>query len=150
MNLEDVQTTAKGLIESIPAVASAQIPVLIDDGVYPKIPAREAGLEAPGVVLIVFPPHCLGIEGDVARDGTAKYGVGIFVAIEVNTVRNTTQMGVERIINLVVSALSGKPNTNAPGLGFVPDSQPFVGFEVVDGIRQAVVAFRTVCFINPT
>jgi hypothetical protein len=150
VKLEDLQTTAKALIEAITEIASANIPVIVDDGSYPRLSEREAALAAPGVVIIVFPPQAKSIDGEISRSGVAKFHVGLHVAVEENKAANVTGLDVQKVMRLVMDNVSGKPATPPPGLGFIGDSPPFVTFPTTDGLRQGLVAFTTICFINPT
>ena len=85
MKLHEIQPTAKTLLEAVSVLASKGVPVLLDDGTYPKIPARETALASPGLVLIVTPPQSKGLDGDVARSGVAKHRAGVHVIVEVST-----------------------------------------------------------------
>jgi len=154
MNLEDIQTTARDIIEAIAEIAANTVPVLIDDGSYPKVEGREGALRTGGLCIIVTPVHALGIV-DAGRGGLTSMDVGFHVVIEENAKVNrapSTGTGVvcEQAVRLVMAGLVGKPTTSAPGKGFSLDDPPFEQFGTTNGVRQMVVNIVLRSFVHPT
>ena len=52
MNIEDLQSTAKTLLEAHAPLSG--ITVLADDGTWPQTPTREDKLESDGLVIIIW------------------------------------------------------------------------------------------------
>jgi hypothetical protein len=81
MNLIDIQPAVVGLLQADTRFEG--VPILADDGTYPKTPGREAALAGPGLVLIVWEIESDGLV-DGARTGLASHDVYVPVVIEEN------------------------------------------------------------------
>ena len=153
MNLEDIQTTARTLILAVTEIADAEVPVLIDDGSYPKVEGREEALRGGGLSIIVTPVHAHGIV-DAGRGGLTSMDVGFHVVIAENAKVNRGDAGTgvvcEKAVRLVMAGLVGKPNTSAPGKPIALDDPPFEQFGTTNGVRQMVVNCVVRSFVNPT
>jgi hypothetical protein len=159
MNLEDIQTNAFAAISRIFEVSSSGVPVLLDDGTYPKVDGREEYLRTKGVCIIIMPIRFDELT-DSVRSGFAAEEIILDVLIEENVKLNRSAAGTgvscEKAIRLIREGISGRPNVSAPNS---PNSDaPFTPFrydgfwgpEFNNGARQAAVFFRVKCFITPT
>ncbi|MCL4179165.1 MAG: hypothetical protein KJ072_15665 [Verrucomicrobia bacterium] len=123
----------------------AGVPVIADDGTYPKTPGRETALAGPGLVLIVWEIESDGLV-DATEAGLAAHDVYTPVVIEENPTVCRAEAGVkieaEKALQYVLENLSGKP---ANGRRFVVMDPPFKNFGKVNGVRRIVanVSLRT-------
>ena len=88
------------------------VPVIADDGTYPKTPGRETALAGPGLVLIVWEIESDGLV-DATEAGLAAHDVYTPVVIEENPTVCRADAGVkieaEKALQYVLEDLSGKP-----------------------------------------
>lgn len=151
MNLEDIQATMVGWLKAVTEFAT--VPIITDDGTYPKIPAREAALRSPGLCLIVSQVQSDGIV-DVSAKGLAVQRVYLGVAIEenvqVNRATGGTLIPAEKALRLVQGAITGQPRTGVPNESFLPSEEPFTNLGVQAGLRRIVVNFTHVAVILPS
>lgn len=158
MNLEEIQPAIVQAITRIFEVQASGVPVLLDDGEYPKVEGREQYLREKGLCIIVRPVQFDEL-GDSVRGGLAVEDVVIDVVIEENAKVNRSESGtgviLEKALRVIREGIVGRPtvsapnspNTDAPWQPFIYDG--FWGPKTTNGIRQAVVSFRTKSFINP-
>ena len=88
------------------------MPIIADDGTYPKTPGRETALAGPGLVLIVWEIESDGLV-DATEAGLAAHDVYTPVVIEENPTVCRADAGVkieaEKALQYVLEDLSGKP-----------------------------------------
>lgn len=159
MNLEDIQPNALAAIARIFEVQAAGVPVLLDDGSYPKVEGREENLRTKGICITIMPIRFDELT-DSTRSGVAVEEIILDVLIEesvkVNRAASGTGVSCEKAIRLIREGISGRPNvtvpnqpnTSAPFTPFRYDG--FWGPETNNGTRQAAVFFRVKSFITPT
>ncbi|MCL4181763.1 MAG: hypothetical protein KJ072_29015 [Verrucomicrobia bacterium] len=126
----------------------AGVPIIADDGTYPKTPGRETALAGPGLVLIVWEIESDGLV-DATEAGLAAHDVYTPVVIEENPTVCRADGGVkieaEKALQYVLEDLSGKP----PGSRrFVVMDPPFKNFGKVNGIRRIVVNLSLRTFVS--
>lgn len=144
MNLWEIQPAVVALLEADTRLAG--VPVVADDGTYPKTPGRETALAGPGLVLIVWEIESDGLV-DATEAGLAAHDVYTPVVIEENPTVCRTEGGVkievEKALQYVLEDLSGKPG--GARQRFVVMDPPFKNFGKVNGIRRIVanVSLRT-------
>lgn len=140
MNIEDVQPWVATLLAG--QADLAEVPILQDDGTYPKTPGREAALTGKGLVLVVWQ-----IESDHLVDQTPKgaaiESVLVPVVIEENLAVNRAPGGTGvpamKALRLVREALVGR--RSEPSTILVPADPPFRNFGTVNGVHRIAVFF---------
>jgi len=80
LNLWEIQPAVAALLQADPGFG---VPVIADDGTYPKTPGRETALAGPGLVLIVWEIESDGLV-DASTTGLAAHEVYTPVVIEEN------------------------------------------------------------------
>lgn len=147
MNLWEVQPAIVALLQADPRFAG--VPVIADDGTYPKTPGREAALAGAGLVLIVWEIESDGLV-DASRTGLAAHEVYTPVVIEENPTicRAATGANIpaEKALQWVLEDISGKPGGPRH---FVAMDPPFKNFGKVNGVRRMVVNLSLQTFIQP-
>ena len=137
MNLEDIQSTAKTLLDAHAPLSS--VPILTDDGTYPQTPDRENALSTEGLVIIIWQISVGEIEDVVSRPGRHSQQVEVVIVVEANRVVNQSATGAniapELAVREILSALCGKP-VNDP---FKPANPPWANFGVIDGVNQWII-----------
>ncbi len=143
MNLWEIQPAVVALLQADTRLTG--VPVIADDGTYPKTPGRETALAGAGLVLIVWEIESDGLV-DATEAGLAAHDVYTPVVIEENPTVCRADAGVkieaEKALQYVLEDLSGKP---AGGRRFVVMDPPFKNFGKVNGVRRIVanVSLRT-------
>jgi hypothetical protein len=124
------------------------VPVIADDGTYPKTPGRETALAGPGLVLIVWEIESDGLV-DASRTGLAAHDVYTPVVIEENPTVCRAESGVkieaEKALQYALEDLSGK---TAGTRRFIVMDPPFKNFGKVNGIRRIVVNLSLRAFVS--
>lgn len=145
MNLEDIQPHVVNWLKADPVLGA--VPVLADDGSYPKTPEREAALAGKGLVLIVWQVASEGIT-DMTRDGVIFHQAGVHVLVEENQAvcRAAGGAGIpaEKAVRLVMERMNGAPPGRAGHRPFLSLDPPFVSFGKINGVNHWVVSFLSV------
>ncbi len=91
MNLWEIQPAVVALLQADTRLAG--VPVIADDGTYPKTPGRETALAHEGLVLVVWEIESDGLV-DAAKTGLAAHDVYTPVVIEENPAACRSANGV--------------------------------------------------------
>ena len=146
--LSDIQPFAAELQRNSPDLAG--VPVLEDDGTYPKTPEREEALRTQGLVLIVWQIESDGLV-DSSPTGVAAHDIYVPVVIEENVKANRSETGtgivVEKALQHVLSALCGKPADCSRR--FIAMDPPFKNFGKVNGVNRIVANVSIRAHIKP-
>ena len=142
MNLEDIQPFVVARLQAAPSLAG--VPILADDGTYPKTPQREQKLRDVGLVIIVWQIESDGLGS--AANGFAEQDLYIPVLIEENPVICRAVGGLnipaEKALRLVQSIVPGRPITHVrPGHSVEVHDPPFRNFGTIQGVRRIVANF---------
>lgn len=139
MNIEDVQPWVETLLKAHPQVGS--VPILLDDGTYPKTPGREEALRTGGLCLVVWQIESEGLI-DETQKGACVEELAIAVVIEENVKvsRGGTGLNIpaEKVLRLVREALVGKERTGEPGTVLRCADPPFKNFGNQNGVQRIV------------
>ena len=150
MNLWEIQSFVGNLLSASPKLAG--VPVLKDDGTYPKTPEREKALNEKGLLLIVWEIESDGL-ADQSITGVAAHDIYVPVVIEENVKINRAEggTGIEatQALQFVLEACSGKPRPSLPNRGLVLMDPPFRNFGKINGINRMVVNFSLRAFVAP-
>lgn len=150
MNLWEIQPHIVELLQNAPRLDD--VPVLADDGTYPKTPQREEALRTKGLVLIVWQIESDGLI-DVSPTGLAIHGIYVPVVIEENVTANRASTGLklpaEKALQYVLETVSGRPQSGVPNESFVPMDPPFKNFGRVNGVNRIVINFLHKTVIVP-
>ena len=109
MKLDEVQAAVAERLAASDELAG--VTVLLDDGLYPKIPALEAALETKGLALVVFEPVSAGT---VAKGSGSVGALNVNVRVEIlenvgiNRGVTGTKIGALKATRLVLEAVSGQ------------------------------------------
>jgi hypothetical protein len=137
MNLENIQSTAKTLLEAEAGLTG--VPVLADDGTYPQTPNREAALATEGIVIIIWQIMGADLTDQVRGRGRHSELVELPITIEENRAVNLSTTGLgfapEKAVRITLSALCGNPSDDP----FSPGNPPWANFGNVDGVSQWIV-----------
>lgn len=151
MNLWLIQPFAADLLRAAPTLAG--VPVLTDDGSYPKTPQREEALRTKGLVLIVWQIESDGLI-DTSFTGLAAHEIYVPIVIEENVKANRSETGTrieaEKALQYVLAALCGKPAGGPPKQNFVAMDPPFKNFGKVNGVNRIVANLSIRAHIQPT
>ena len=146
MNLWEIQPAVEALLTADTRLTG--VPVIADDGTYPKTPGRETALAGPGLVLIVWEIESDGLV-DASDTGLAAHDVYTPVVIEENPTvsRSGTGIGIEaeKALQFVLEDLAGKA---AGSRRFIVMDPPFKNFGKVNGIRRMVVNLSLRSFVK--
>jgi hypothetical protein len=146
LNLWEVQPAVVALLQADTRLAG--VPVIADDGTYPKTPGRETALAGPGLVLIVWEIESDGLV-DASNTGLAAHDVYTPVVIEENPTinRGTSGVGIEaeKALQFVLEDIAGKA---AGQRRFVVMDPPFKNFGKVNGVRRIVVNLNLRSFVK--
>ena len=146
MNLWEIQPAVVSLLEADSRLSG--VPVISDDGTYPKTPGRETALAGPGLVLIVWEIESDGLI-DASEAGLAAHGVYTPVVIEENPTVNRGGTGInieaEKALQFVLEDISGKA---AGSRRFIVMDPPFKNFGKVNGVRRIVVNLSLRSFVK--
>ena len=146
MNLWEIQPAVVALLQADPRFEG--VPVIADDGTYPKTPGRETALAGPGLVLILWEIESDGLV-DASRTGLAAHDVYTPVVIEENPAVCRADSGVkieaEKALQYALEDLSGK---TAGARRFIVMDPPFKNFGKVNGIRRIVVNLSLRAFVS--
>jgi hypothetical protein len=146
LNLWEIQPAVVALLGADPRFAG--VPVIADDGTYPKTPGREAALAGPGLVLIVWEIESDGLV-DASDTGLAAHEVYTPVVIEENPTTCRAETGVkieaEKALQWVLEDVAGKA---AGARRFVVMDPPFKNFGKVNGVRRIVVNLSLRSFVK--
>lgn len=142
LKLEEVQPWIQSLVKARSSVAN--VPIILDDGTYPKTPGREHALGTGGLCLIVWQ-----IESDGLIDETAKGACieTLFLAVvieeNVKVCRSETGLKIpaEKALRLVREALVGKRPADEPGTVLRCANPPFKNFGNKNGVQRIVALF---------
>jgi len=146
MTFAEVQSRVAALLTVEDALNG--IPVLLEDGSYPRLSGREQAHRSPGVCLIVFP-----VESAIAETPTRGVPpvllVDFAIVIEESRRTNRSNAGsglvAEEIIRRVQQCLLA-PKTPAGHSEFrVAADEAFVALGMHDGVEQWVVNFEARC-----
>lgn len=147
MNLWQIQPAVVALLKADSRLEG--VPVIADDGTYPKTPGREAALAGPGLVLIVWEIESDGLV-DASNTGLAAHDVYTPVVIEENPTTCRAETGVkieaEKALQHVLSALCGKVASG--GSRLVAMDPPFKNFGKVNGVRRIVANLSVRTFVK--
>lgn len=148
MNVEDLQAQIAARIAG--DVNLAGITTIVDDGVYPLNPGREAALSDKGLVIIIWPTDCDSVL-DSSPDGSFVYTAAAHLIVEENVSKNRATVGYKTAVavaRLLGSRLAGSLGDDGPGgTNYNPSSvllpmDPwFKNFGITDGINRVVVSF---------
>ena len=137
MKLEEVQSTAKGLLDKHAPLTG--ISILADDGTYPQTPNREAALATEGIVIIVWQVTGADLNDKIRSSSRHSQIVELPISVEENRTVNQSNTGLklsaEKAVRLTLSALCGKPDDNP----FTPANPPWANFGNVDGVSQWII-----------
>jgi hypothetical protein len=160
VNLWEIQPAVVALLQADTRLAG--VPVIADDGTYPKTPGRETALAGPGLVLIVWEIESDGLV-DAARGGLAAHDVYCPIVIEENpgACRAATgvQIEAEKALQYVLEAISGEAAVAtcqtvaacqpvAACQRFVVMDPPFKNFGRVNGVRRIVVNLNVRAYVS--
>jgi hypothetical protein len=149
MNLADIQPTVVALLQADPRFGG--VPVIADDGNYPKTPGRETALAGAGLVLIVWEIESDGLV-DASDTGPAAHSVYTPVVIEENPTvcraAGGVQIEAEKALQYVLEAVSGKP-AGSSRTRFTVMDPPFKNFGKVNGVRRIVVNLSSRALVSP-
>jgi hypothetical protein len=140
MNLWEIQPQLVALLTASPLLAG--VPVMADDGTYPKTPSREASLASKGLCIVVGQVESSGLRGRNAN-GFVVLDVYVPVLVEENATVNREQTGgtgivIEDAVLRVVKALVAKPQPGTP-TSFKLHQPPFNNLGTVNGLQQMLV-----------
>lgn len=142
MNLWEIQPAVVALLQADARLAG--VPMIADDGTYPKTPGRETALAGAGLVLVVWEIESDGLV-DAAKTGLAAHDVYTPVVIEENAhaCRGAgVKIEAEKALQYVLEAIAGAQ-------GFKVMDPPFKNLGKVNGVRRIVVNLNTRAFVNP-
>ena len=146
MNLWEIQPAVVALLQADSRFEG--VPVIADDGTYPKTPGRETALAGPGLVLIVWEIESDGLV-DASDTGLAAHEVYTPVVIEENPTTCRADSGVkiesEKALQWVLEDVAGKA---AGSRRFVVMDPPFKNFGKVNGVRRIVVNLSLRSFVK--
>ena len=150
MNLWEIQPFVENLLKAAPKLAG--VPILKDDGTYPKTPEREKALSQKGLVLIVWEIESDGL-ADSSTTGLAAHDIYVPVVIEENVKVNRAEEGTKieavQALQYVLEACAGKPRLSPPNRGLVVMDPPFRNFGKINGINRIVTNFSLRAFVSP-
>ena len=138
MNLEDIQDTAKTLLDAHAGLTG--VTILKDDGTYPQTPGRETALSTDGLVVVVWEVAEGSKRADVRSRQRNIFEAGLPISIDENRkVNNGTGLGIhsDKVVSEILKALAGKP----AGDPFEPTQPAWANFGDVDGLRQRIMNF---------
>ncbi|MCP5525006.1 MAG: hypothetical protein H7A46_26075 [Verrucomicrobiales bacterium] len=137
MNLRDVQTNVKTLLQAHPGLALA--PIVLDDGAGEANPQRTAALKSLGFCLLVWRVEGGGMI-DVSRTGAFVQELTVFVFIEeaVPVCRKEGGLNLrhEDATEYVMAALSG---ARVGPDRFTLDNPPFDNLGRINGVNRVLV-----------
>jgi hypothetical protein len=143
LNLWEIQPAVVALLQADTRLAG--VPIIADDGTYPKTAGRETALAGAGLVLIVWEIESDGLV-DAAKTGLAAHDVYTPVVIEENPTACRAESGVkipaEKALQYVLEAIAGAQ-------GFRVMDPPFKNLGKVNGVRRIIVNLSTRAFVNP-
>jgi hypothetical protein len=117
------------------------MPILADNGQYPKTPHREDALKTKGIAVIVWQIESSGLV-DASPSGNGIEEIAIPIVIEENVVAaqslSGAQLQAEKALRLVRKALLGKRPPNTHGIVLRSDDPPFRNFGLQNGSRRIV------------
>jgi hypothetical protein len=152
MNLGDIQTIEKKLIEAHPSFAAVGTVVIIDDGTYPKMPALEATLNDKGLAIVVWNLDSLGLI-DSSKTGVSNQRIHCPVVIKENVKKNRgaggTGITLFQALDYVFQAVSGYPKAALSGPTIVPHDTPFEYMGVENGALTIIADFVVQHRITP-
>ncbi len=145
MNLWEIQAAVAALLRADARLSG--VPIIADDGTYPKTSGRETALAHEGLVLVVWEIESDGLV-DAAKTGLAAHDVYTPVVIEENPSACRGASGIkieaEKALQYVLEAVAGA-GTFRP----VVMDPPFKNFGRVNGVRRIVVNLSVRAFVNP-
>lgn len=135
-----ISNAQQALVDIIAGLNWIDIPVIKDDGKYPRIPEREAALRSPGNCVIVFPPQAgptRSVPGKVM-----EIEIGMTIALEQNpSVANAST--VETICTEIMTGMIARTRPTGPMNHFYADpDEPFAHFGTAMGSRLILMNFR--------
>jgi hypothetical protein len=159
MNLWEIQTYVAGVLRAHSKIAAqpggrVAIPVLEDDGGYPKIPDMERHLRREGLVLVVWGIQNNGLHGDNENPSLMDLDVYVPIVIEENVKACRSRTGVnvpaEQALQWVFEALLARPTKVGIQTTIRPFSSPFQNFGKIGGVNKIMANFVLRTFITPT
>jgi hypothetical protein len=139
MNLEDIQSTAKSMLDAHAPLAT--VTILTDDGTWPQTPDREAALASDGVVVVIWQITGGNMEMDVRSSQRVAMTVEMPITIEENRAINLSDTGLgispDLVVREIISCLAGKPIADP----FKPAPSTWANFGNVDGVNQRMINF---------
>jgi hypothetical protein len=150
MNLGDIQPYVYDLISKHPQLAG--VPMVMDDGTYPKIPAREVALTTKGVFIVVGQITARAVD-EAALSGHNSLEIEISVCFECNPAVSATPMTGVNIpaptgIQHILEAVSGKP-ADADERLQMDKGNPFENLPSENGIHRMAATFTMPKLICP-
>lgn len=141
MKIEDIQQYLVDRLSSFPALDG--VPVLPEDGTFPKTPSREESLRSKGLLLIVWQIEPGGVI-DTSATGAAVVEVYVPVIVEENVRVNRSDSGTgivaERAMRHVISAVTGNPNPReGSGRTFVLMDPWFRNMGCQGGVQRFII-----------
>lgn len=137
MNLEDIQPWITSLLTGHAPLVG--VPVIEDDGTYPKTPGREDALRTKGLCLVVWQIESGGLVDEVQKGGAIE-SLKLTVVIEENAAVCRTASGAniraEKALRLVRQATIGKRHASDPGVSLRMDDPPFKNFGTANGVMR--------------
>lgn len=145
-----------GLLQAHPVLGTAgkNLPVLVDDGTYPKLTGLEQALTTggPGLALVVWRLETDGLV-DTSKDGVSVDALHLAVVIHeaVTVNRGPSGSGVDYLhaVQYVREALQGQPRGAPPGTAILAHSEPISDFGTNNGVRLVVCHFTKQHRITP-
>jgi hypothetical protein len=142
VKLHEIQPYVVWLLTNYAALAG--VPIVTDDGTYPKLPAREEALQNHGACIIVWQP-----ESDGMTDGGESLAVAdrvyipiiIEEAVTTNRTAGGTGITAPQLVEHVATAVLGHPSGGAPARAIVFGNPPWKNFGSESGIQRFVVNF---------
>lgn len=118
MNLEAIPTTAHSILSAHPAFAA--IPVLLDEGQHPNIPALEPALREPGIAVVISLPQYGELVVNDRRSLSFRQTVRLAVEVHENSTANVASIRTTEALRVIAETLSGKPAQNPNHERFTP------------------------------
>lgn len=153
MTLSELQAGVISLLSGHGFIAQRLIPVVADDGNYPKIPAREDALTVKdtddptvtkGLVVVVWEPECDGKVTE-SKSGLLKTRVGLHLIVEENQQVNRGDRGFGvtawEVLEECQKALLGRPGHGPLDEPILAADPPWDNFGRVNGVNRLVANF---------
>jgi hypothetical protein len=150
VNLGTIQGYVAGLIAAHPSLAG--VPLIQDDGSFPKVPGREKALTTEGALIVVGRVDSRGVS-QAAESGHARLEIYVPVMVEWNrSVSQNTTTGLNTsaadMAQYVIEATVGKPEGADERLR-ADEGEPFKNLENENGVHRMLVNLVMPKLITP-